>query len=324
MRKTLTVMAIWAALLNPGKLVASDDDILDFIPVLISAANSQSAQDRPTPVDPPDTQFAKPGPDNTGPTNPSLFRTSGSITVSSDWSGGGSGTPSDPFIVENIDISGRLKIETANVIVRNFRIRGDALYPLQANSDEVDNLLVEDGEIMGGRTKTSAPIIAKNGVTLRRLEIHESRGDGVKVQGSNFTMEGCWVYDLGAGKGAHADGLQGTVTAGRWSNHVYRGNFFDMAVDELEPPYKSNATIFLHIKNDETGTGIDGILIENNWLIGGNYSLPISNGMTDVVIRNNKFGRRKQEVRFGNLRIGSEAQISGNTYEDGELLPDQQ
>jgi len=270
------------------------------------------------------TENARPGPSNTGPSNAALLQTSDSIRVRSNWQGGGAGTPNDPFIVENVDIDGTLKIETSNVIVRNFRVTSGALYPIQTNYDGVSNIVIEDGEVIGGLTGTSAPIIVKDGVTLRRLRLHESRGDGVKVQGSDFLMEKCWVYNLGARDRAHADGVQGTVNSGRWANHIYRGNFFDMAVDKIVPPYKSNATIFLHIKNPETGTGIDGILIENNWLIGGNFSLPISEGMTNVVVRNNKFGRREKEIRFGNIRIDSPATIYGNHYQDnGELLPNQ-
>lgn len=264
----------------------------------------------------------KPGPHNTGPTREDLLVDSGSVRVRGNWNGGGAGTPEDPFIVENLNISGSLKIEVPNVIVRNFRVSADGLYLLQTNYDGVSNVVIEDGEVMGGRENTSAPIIVRDGVTLRRLEIHESGGDGVKVQGSNFRMENCWVYDLGAKSGAHADGVQGTVNSGRWANHVYRGNFFDMAVNELDDPYKSNATIFLHTKNDSSG--VDGILIENNWLIGGNYTLPINNDMTGIVVRNNKFGRVDQEVRFGLILIDSDDKIvTGNTFEDtGDLIPD--
>lgn len=274
------------------------------------------------PVEPPVTS-EKPGAHNTGPTQESLMIDSDSVIVRANWSGGGAGTPEDPFIVENINISGSLKIEVPNVVVRNFRVSADGLYILQTNYDGVTNVVIEDGEVEGGKINTSAPIIVRDGVTLRRLEIHESGGDGVKVQGSDFTMEDCWVYGLGAKEGSHADGVQGTVNSGRWENHLYRGNFFDMAVDELVDPYQSNATIFLHTKDD--ASGIDGIVIENNWLIGGNYTLPINNDMTGVVVRNNKFGRVGTEVRFGHILIDSNDKVvAGNTFEDnGELLPNQ-
>lgn len=270
-------------------------------------------------VDNPD----KPGVNNTGPSNASLLVASESVRVRANWSGGGAGTPENPFIVENLDISGSLKIEVPNVIVRNFRVSADGLYPLQANFDGVFNVVIEDGEVEGGKVNTSAPIIVGEGVTLRRLRIHESGGDGVKVQGSDFTMENCWVYDLGAKDGSHADGVQGTVNSGRWTNHVYRNNFFDMAVDKLVDPYQSNATIFLHTTDD--ASGIDGIIIENNWLIGGNFSLPLEGDMTGIVVRNNKFGRVDKEVRFGQILIDSDDKIIfGNTFEDnGELLPNQ-
>src|SRR5690606_31196996 len=115
---------------------------------------------------------------------------------------------------------------------------------------------------------------------LRRIYLHESGGDGIKIQGSHFTMEDCWIRHLGSADGAHADGVQGTVNGvgTRWKNHAYRRNFFDMAVNELTGSYKSNFTIFLHRKAE--GAGIDGIILDGNYLIGGNNSVGIDAGMT--------------------------------------------
>ncbi len=264
-------------------------------------------------------EFEKPGPTNTGPSDASILVKSGSLIVDGKWSKGGSGTVEDPFIVENIDISGILKIKTSNVIVRNFKVVANALYPVQTNNvDGVTNVTLEDGEIIGGN-ESSATILAKNGVTLRRLRLHETKGDGIKIQGSDFVLESCWIYNMGLGEKAHADGIQGTVNGEgvRWKNHKYIGNFFDMSISKLKGRYKSNATIFLHNnKKLKEGAGIDNILVENNWLIGGNYSLQIAKGMSGVIIKNNKFGYKKKDVRFGNLRISSPAEESGSVYYD--------
>lgn len=288
-----------------------------FSILMLSSCDEDSSQEM-------NSTLAMPGPETTGPTDPSaLVVSDDGLTVDENWSEGGSGTEEDPFIVENLDIAGILKIRTSNVIVRNFRVVSSPnTYPVQTNFEGVSNVVLEDGEI-SGEDISSAAIIVRDGATLRRLNLHSTGGDGVKVQGDNFVMESCWVHNLGSGEGAHADGVQGTVNGvnSRWSNHVYRGNFFDMAVDELADDHKANATIFLHA-NDE-GAGIDGILVEDNWLIGGNYSLQIFEGMTDVTVRNNKFGRVDKEVRFGNLRINSPAEIENNTYFDtGELVVD--
>jgi len=264
--------------------------------------------------------FEIPGPDNTGVKNESVLVDTGDVRVTDSWDGGGSGTVEDPFIVENFNIiDGSLKILTSNVIVRNFRISVNALYPVNASEDDMSNVIIEDGEIIGG-VNSSAAILAKNGVTLRRLNIHETGGDGVKVQGSNFTMESCWIYNLGMKEGSHADGVQCTINGDgtRLKNHVYRGNFFDMAVDKLDGMYQSNITIFLHVNDASlgTGAGIDGVILEENWLIGGNFSVTIEDGMTDLIIKNNKFGRVGKEVRFINIRVDSPGDISGNVYYD--------
>ncbi|OJJ18887.1 hypothetical protein BKI52_25295 [marine bacterium AO1-C] len=259
-----------------------------------------------------------PGLTNTGPIQFDILTKRGSLTIDSKWEGPGSGTKEDPFIVENVDISGVLKIKVSNVIVRNFRVKSNSTYPVQAHFKKTSNILLENGEVIGG-VRSSATIIAKNGVTLRKLNLHETGGDGVKVQGSNFTMENCWIHHIGLADGAHADGVQGTVRGSnkRWKNHVYRGNFFDMAVNKLTGDYSSNATILLHSKGE--GAGIDGVLIENNWLIGGNFSLPLGKGIKGTKILNNKFGHRGVEVRFGNLRLKETPDlVEGNVYYDTE------
>ncbi len=269
------------------------------------------------------SQTERPGLTNTGPNNVAVLKQTESIVVDAKWTKG-LGTVESPFIVENVDIQGTLKIKVSNVLVRNFKVTANALYPVQTNNaDNVTNVTLEDGEVIGG-DKSSATILAKDGVTLRRLRLHETKGDGVKIQGSDFTMEGCWIYNLGTGEKAHADGVQGTVSGvgEQWKNHKYIGNFFDMSISKLMGIYRANATIFLHLNkklNQDSGSGIDGIIVKNNWLIGGNFSLQIAEGMSDVTVENNKFGYKGKEVRFGNLRIDSPATVSGSVYYDTGL-----
>ena len=328
--KVLILMAVLVSFSAPISFAITFGSIPPIITLMLDNNDVVDAPSMPSPSDAP-AASGKPGPNNTGPSNEDLLVDSASVRVRANWAGGGSGTAEDPFIVENLNIAGSLKIEVPHVVVRNFRVAADGLYLLQTNYDGVYNVLIEDGEVMGGRANTSAPIIVKNGVTLRRLEIHESGGDGVKVQGSDFTMEGCWVYNLGAKEGSHADGVQGTVGSGRWSNHAYRNNFFDMAINKLVDPYQSNITVFLHQEDSApAGSGIDGVIIENNWLIGGNFSLTLTEDMSGVVVRDNKFGRisdgdNVREVRFGHIRIDTDNKtVSGNVYEDtGELIPNQ-
>ena len=78
----------------------------------------------------------KPGPDNTGPYDESLLEVSSSVTIRDD------GT-----LLENVDISGRIRIEANNVTIRNFRIDGGGThYGIQIASG-YSGIHIEDGEI---------------------------------------------------------------------------------------------------------------------------------------------------------------------------------
>jgi len=317
---TLTLFILLISCETSNSDTTKDEGIADNENVAKEVKGSTSDPTiNPTALEPEIIISERPGLNNTGPNNSSKLIKSGNVVVDNKWKKG-SGTVSDPYIVENLDILGSLKVKTSNVIVRNFRVISNSLYPVQTNNvDGVTNVTLEDGEIMGGN-KSSATILAKNGVTLRRLRLHETKGDGIKIQGNDFTMESCWIYNLGLGDKAHADGVQGTVNGEgvRWKNHKYIGNFFDMSISKLAGRYKSNATIFLHVnKNIKNGSsGIDNIVIKDNWLIGGNFCLQVAEGMTNITIKDNKFGHKDKDVRFGNLRIDSPASVSGSVFYD--------
>jgi polygalacturonase len=103
--------------------------------------------------------------------------------------------------------------------------------------------------------------------------------------------------------GSHADGVQ--ISAG--ANIVIRGNFFDMPVKV--DGTNSNAAIFA---KEDFGQ-IDNVLIERNWMNGGNYTLFITtkdgDPCTNVVVRDNLFGR---DYRYGAKTIKGDTNIWEN------------
>lgn len=239
----------------------------------------------------------KPGPHNTGPSNPAILVPSGSIVASTDGQ-----------IIENVEVSGRITIAANNVTIRNFRVNGGGTsYGIHAQFNYTGTL-IEDGEIFD---VGSACIFGK-GFTARRLNMHESKGDGMKARG-DVLVEACWIHHLGTAPGAHADGDQTRVG----DNLVFRGNNFDMPIPESpngEQGYKSNANFIIQ---DSLGT-IDNLVIEENWLNGGNYTLFFTpnnpGGITNVLILNNRFGR---DYRYGVLLAGGTPMvISGNVWDD--------
>ena len=241
---------------------------------------------------------SKPGPHNTGPSNPTILETIGPLTVTKD------GT-----VIENVRIEGMLVVRADNVTIRNFVIDGrGSRYGIRCSYGH-KNLLVEDGEIFN----VSSACIYGGGFTARRLNLHESGGDGLKTRG-NTVVESCWIHHLGKAPGAHADCNQ--TRSGQ--SFVFRGNFFDIPID-IRAPYKSNACLII-----QTGLGpIDDVLIENNWLTGGNFTVYVTdkgNGYgppTNVRILNNRFGR---EYRYGVLQMFGYVHVEGNRWDDTDEL----
>ncbi|HPF13096.1 MAG: LamG domain-containing protein [Planctomycetes bacterium] len=241
----------------------------------------------------------KPGPHNTGPLDSTLLEDVGSMTITK------AGTR-----IENVRIRGALTIQADDVTVRNFVIDAtNEPYGIRCSFGNT-GIVLEDGEIYN---MSSAGVFG-GGFTARRLNLHDSGGDGFKTS-SGSTVEGCWVHHLGTLPGAHADCNQTRDGQG----FVFRGNCFDLPID-IGAPYKSNACLIV-----QTGLGpIDDVLIEGNWLSGGNYTIYITdkgNGYgppTNVRLIGNRFGR---EYRYGVLTNSGQVHLEGNRWDDtGELM----
>jgi len=237
---------------------------------------------------------------NTGPSNPAALTPSPSLKVKTDG-----------VVLENLDITGRVKIDASNVTLRNFRIDATGTSYGILIEDGHSGILLEDGEILNMK---SSGILAYSDFTARRLHIHDSGADGLKVQGGSgpTVIESCFIEKLGRNPTSHADGNQ---TRGG-SNITFRYNNIYMPAPGTPnypgEPYKSNATFMLELD-------ISNFVIEHNWLTGGNYTIycPRKGG---VSVRNNVFGRDNAGLPVGKdavrVRAGNCEQWSGNRWED--------
>lgn len=245
--------------------------------------------------------LAQPGPSTTGPKSAdSQLRQISGTTITQD------GT-----VLEGVFISGTLTIKANNVTVRNFKLSSSSHYGINA-SFGYKNLTIEDGEIYGPQ---SAAVYGGN-FTARRLNIHDIGNDGFKPTG-NAVIEDNWIRRLGYISDSHADGVQ--MVAG--SNVVIRGNYFDMPAGL--PGF--NNSICMIIQTDDGP--INDILIENNWINGGGYSIQIRDknkgygAPTNVRIINNRFGR---DFQYGPWVTDGNVVKSGNVWDDtGALLTGQ-
>jgi hypothetical protein len=215
----------------------------------------------------------KPGAGNTGPTNASALKASGSITSSHDGQ-----------IIENVHVTGTIEVRHKNVVIRNFKVTGTSSYGIRVYEGG-PSAIIEDGEITGAGV--GAGVYGVN-YTARRLNIHHLGGDGLKAE-ANVVIENCWVHHLGLSPGSHADGIQ--VQKG--ANFIFRNNNFEVQIGVNNGGEDPNAAIFL----GPAFGPIDNVLIEGNWMNGGNYTI-YSNGCSNVRIQNNFFGRN---YRYGTL-----------------------
>lgn len=251
----------------------------------------------PTPLSrPPDAM-------TTGPTSPP-GRTFGRVAITDEWleaHNGGS------RIVEGVRFLGPVSIETDDVTIRNFRIDTSARYGVSngvLTGQPTTGLILEDGEITGA---SSAAVLVSN-ATLRRLELHDLGSDAVKPF-RDVVVEDCYIHDIGANPGSHADAFQ-VVDGGPL---VFRGNHVD--IDPTSPGYSANASFMIQTNNGP----IRDVLIEGNWLDGGNYAIYVNDHgsghgpPTEVVIRENRFGRHHQ---YGLLATGADPVFEDNVYDD--------
>ena len=239
-------------------------------------------------------------PDRVGPADTSNMTVEGadSLTITEDG-----------YVLENVIVQGRIKVEADNVTIRNVIVDSEFTnwYSIQI-IDGYTGTLIENSELMHAK---SAAIYGAD-FTASYNNIHDTEGDGVKPV-RNAVIENNWIHHLGRGEGAHADGVQ----AVSGSNFTIRGNYFDMPVTD-PAPYKTNAAIFMTTNNGE----ISDVVIDGNIMNGGNYTLVVSDKgrgygqPSDVAITNNVFG---PDYRYGTSNIDAEGLVEADNIEVSDL-----
>jgi hypothetical protein len=240
----------------------------------------------------------KPGAPNTGPTNPNALTSSGSIS-----------TTHAGQIIENVDVNGTIDVNHDNVTIRNFRVNaGNAGHAINYGWGRT-GLVVEDGEV--SYFGEAAVGLNYTNYTARRLNVHHGQRDGFKAEG-NVLIENNWVHYLGMLPGAHADGVQSS----KGSNLTVRGNNFDLPWD-----IGVESTSAFMIKSDFGP--INNVLIEGNWLNGGQFTIYVTAGSfngvnqpspSNVRILNNRFGR---DNHYGLYYPGTATTVrQGNVWDD--------
>ena len=251
----------------------------------------------------------KPGAHNTGPSSPELLTPSGSITITQDGA-----------VIENVAVTGTISVEANDVTIRNFTVDGQMSTWYGINVDSaVTGLVIEDGELTGA---VSSAVLGSN-YTARRLHVHHVGADAFKSTW-NVTIERSYVHHIGMNPGTHADGNQ-TREGG---NILLRANNFELPSPSVVSGLDGFASNACSINQAKAGN-IAGLVMEGNWLNGGNYTVYFSTSdkyhtgltLTGGQLINNRFGR---DFQYGPLRLEGDVidfVCSGNVWEDtGELM----
>jgi len=203
-------------------------------------------------------------------------------------------------VIDGRDITGSVSIDAPGVVIKNSRIHGSDANGVNVFSGDVT---IYDSEISGFENA-----IAFGSWKAYRVNIHNTYGDGVKL-GDNVTLQDSWIHDLTPADGAHADG--GQMQDGI-RNLVVRHNVIDVSAAS-----EANSALFLA---PDFGPSTPGpVLITDNWLDGGNFTLFCVDGgngqfvVGNITITNNRFGHRG---KYGAAQVNVPILQSGNVWGD--------
>lgn len=287
-----SVLATVALLQEDRDVSAERSD--DPAPTAPAQRPTGSPAPAPAPEDGPVTPAPAgfPGPDDTGVPEGVELTKSDALVVTEDGA-----------VLENLHITGSVKVEANDVTIRNSLIDATtSRYPVQVMG-EVTGLVIEDSEIDGNGTGTIA--ILKKNYTLRRVDIH-SVMDGPRIEGANVLIEDSWIHDLTRVEGGHHDAIQ--IRQG--SNIRITGNTL--------VPYKASTGDPMNaaIQIGSLMGPMTDLVVAGNYLDGGNYTINGgSSWVTKATYRNNRFGR--------NYRYGVKTNLGGgSTWESSNVFDD--
>jgi hypothetical protein len=165
-------------------------------------------------------------------------------------------------VIQNADITGMVKVEAANVTIRNSRIRmvSGNLAAIRNEDPRVPGLTVEDVEVDCGSLGNSGPGIQSKGTggLFRRIDLHHCP-DGFRVGDDNVIRDN-WIHDFDAQiSSPHSDGFQCT---GGEENVDLIHNTIDN---------QNNSTSAMLCKPAKGP--INDILLQDNFLNGGSFTV---------------------------------------------------
>lgn len=263
-----------------------------------SSSNSSTVKPLPTTTNPkppstptPPVAGGWPGPNNTG------WAPTGVKLAPLGCNGGEFLIDKPGTVIDGKQIPCSVRVTADNVKITRSKVTATGQWGVYL-VDKNAGLTLQDVEIVGSDACEYG--VGFEDVTSIRINV-SGCSDGVKMEKGSSLIDS-WIHDLSKGEGDHNDGVQ--ITGG--SNITIRHN-------RIENPKNQTSAILV---GGEFGSP-SNILIENNLLNGGNYTVYLDPKGTNRVIRNNVFTRN---YVYGPARLDGQVEWTGNTYEDGATV----
>lgn len=233
----------------------------------------------------------------------------------------------DGAVLENLlVVDGPIEVYANNVTIRNVRITNQSQEVTWGISQRegFSGLVVEDSEIFGNPDTPHkfASAISNHGgmITVRRLEAHTIT-DGIVTR--HGLLEDNYLHSPRYFPEDHTDMIQANGGPADGLSLEIRNNVVINTEDQT-------AAIFLQDFTGHENIPVQNVLIEDNYLAGGGYTI-YGGGMADeghdpanIVIRNNVFAREvyPDSGRWGPSAYFDESapgnEWSGNVWDDGD------
>ncbi|MCK1607130.1 right-handed parallel beta-helix repeat-containing protein [Bradyrhizobium sp. 166] len=205
-------------------------------------------------------------------------------------------------VIEGLDIKGGVVIDAPNVTLRNCRITYDGFYVVLIKGG-VTGTVIQNCEI--DNLGSGGQCIAGQGSFLRNNI--RNCADGIAVGGNNTVIEENYIHDMRGTSASHFDGIQAD------------GNFSHLTIRRNTIINENTQTSAVMV--DNYAGPIDDVLIENNLLIGGGYTVYINEvakgqlgggPVTNVTFINNQLVRGHWGSLDLRTELGNMPTISGN------------
>lgn len=204
-------------------------------------------------------------------------------------------------VLRDVVVRGGIDFGGAELVLRNVVVEGGHGWWGLVVTRRPDAVLdVADSTIRAVAELPDADVLqplAGGRVLARRVDL--SGGvDGVKAT-SGSRIEDCWIHDLSAAATAHNDGVQ---VIG--SDVVVARNRIEVNPPAALDPARHNAAVFLQPPTAQQP--LEGVVVADNFLMGGGYTLRVEGPADAVTVTGNVFGPRGTTVAWaGDVAIAA-------------------